>query len=264
MLSPWNPCSRLTLRAAVIALSVFGLLSCSRPPWPSADEAGRDVRDRLNERAELTESATYRIRWEAVGTDPHGIILVDIAYQKPEKFWISAEGPFGLPSFTAVLVGDSFWYVDHQQEVLVCDLIDSLGRYNVPMPEFFSGEWRAIFSGGWGGHETIAGMMLGFLPGTKRNRYELASGGTIWTVDWHHGHRAPKSMLIETLSPDSTVMNVDVRFSSHRDRYPFWEIKRLIVKGLPGGGEHRWYLRRQNYNIAIPERYFRIPTPKGR
>ena len=84
---------RLSLTAALLVM-VIGIVGCSRPPWPAEDGAADHVLHRLRTRKEAINSATYRVRWDAKGTEPHGQFILEIAYQAPGRFRITATGPF--------------------------------------------------------------------------------------------------------------------------------------------------------------------------
>jgi len=212
---------------------------------------GDQVLNRLRARKSAITSATYRVRWDAKGTEPHGQFILEIAYQKPGRFRITATGPFGVPAFTAVVIEDRFWFVDHHNGEFVADSISGLDKYNMPLSTFFSGLWRDLFAGGGGGAEQVTALA----PAKKRNRYEVRRGNSQWLIDWDHGKDAPKRIVVNEETPDGTT-TAETWFGHASDALPYWEIERLELRGFPGGGSHHWKILQQTYNVEIPSRFF--------
>ncbi|HUU45126.1 MAG TPA: hypothetical protein VM118_05275 [Acidobacteriota bacterium] len=247
-----------------VTVLLFIALGCSHPPWPPYDGSGRRVLERLETRSLMTQSATYRVRWRSVGTEPHATFFLDIAYKAPGRFRVTAEGPFGLPAFTAVIVEDSFWFVDHQIDTLIVDQLENLADYQIPMAEFFSGHWRDLFSGGWGPGMTTRTLALGLDPGVKQGEYLTVWKSSRWNVKWSQRRAAPEWIRAETKEEGETVLVAQTWFGQFREEYPFWEMKRIRITGFPGGGEHQWKILRQEYNLTVPDRFFeplRQPAP---
>lgn len=244
-------------RLAATLLAVLVLTGCARPPWPPAVDEGPGVLRRLNTRAEETNFATYRVRWRSIGTEPHAVFFLDIAYRAPDRFRVTAEGPFGIPAFTSVVVADTFWFVDHRSQELTTDLVQNLGDYAIPMADFFAGNWRALFSGGWG---ASASGGLGLRPEKSRGEYTTSRESTRWTIKWHHGREAPRWIRAETQEKGRTVLVAQTWYHRYSDTFPYWEMKSLRVSGFPGGGEHRWKILKQKHPVALPDRLFKPPS----
>jgi outer membrane lipoprotein-sorting protein len=205
----------------------------------------------MRARKSAISSATYRVRWQAQGTEPHSEFILEIAYQKPGRFRISATGPFGVPAFTAVVIEERFWFVDHHNGEYVADSLGGLDQYNMPLSTFFSGLWRDLFSGG--GAE--AGHTDALRASKKRNRYETRRNNAQWLIDWDQGKDAPRHIVVNEETPDGTTI-AETWFSHASDAPPYWEIERLELRGFPGGGRHRWKILQQTYNMDIPSRFF--------
>jgi hypothetical protein len=241
------------------------LAACSHPPWPPYDGAGMRVFDRLEQRSEMTESATYRVQWRSWGSRLHATFYLDIAYKAPDRFRVTADGPFGLPAFTSVIVGDTFWFVDHKAETLIVDQIQNLGSYEIPMADFFSNHWRELFSGGWGAGKTTRTLTLGVHPAEKRGRYETVWQSTRWIINWDHRREAPKWVKADMREEGERVLMTQTWFEHFREEYPFWDMRLIRITGLPEGGEHRWRVLQQEYNPAVPDRFFEpLSQPRRR
>lgn len=249
--------------AAVTLLAVLVLAGCTRPPWPPIDDEGPRVLRRLETRAEETQAATYRVRWRSIGTEPHAVFFLDIAYQAPDRFRVTAEGPFGIPAFTSVVVADTFWFVDHRSEELTTDLVENLGDYAIPMADFFAGTWRALFSGGWGVRPTTGAATLRLRPGKSRGEYKISRESTRWTIKWKHGREVPRWIRAETQDDGRTVLVAETWYHRYSDTFPYWEMESLRISGFPGGGEHRWKILRQKHPASLPDRIFE-PLSKPR
>jgi hypothetical protein len=205
----------------------------------------------MRARKSAITSATYRVRWQAQGTEPHSEFILEIAYQKPGRFRITATGPFGVPAFTAVVIEERFWFVDHHNGEYVADSLSGLDKYNMPLSTFFSGLWRDLFSGGGGGAEQIEALRAA----QKRNRYETRRDNALWSIDWDHGKDAPRHVVVTEETPDGTTI-AETWFGHTSETLPYWEIERLELRGFPGGGRHRWQILQQSYNNDIPARFF--------
>ena len=259
--------SRRATRLRVFGLGLLTITllgGCNHPPWPPIDNSGERILDQLNQRAEETVSATYRVRWRAFGTDPHATFFLDIAYQHPDRFRVTADGPFGIPAFTAVIVDETFWFVDHREKKLVTDQLRNLGDYNIPMADFFSGHWRELFSGGWGPGNSRWIQAMAFIPGNRRNEYETGRGPKGWTVNWNHKKSAPRWLRAEIEEEGRIVLIAQTWFDHYRDEYPYWQLKNIRITGFPGGGEHLWKVLHQEYNLKIPDRLFKPLKPPRR
>ena len=244
----------MALGTAVLAVACAGTsqLDGGRDP-------GRVLAD-LKARAGMVESAAYRVRWRASGTEPHGEFLVDIAYKSPDRFHLSAIGPFDIPAFTAVVVGDSFWFVDHRAGRLVVDQVANLPSYDVPMARFFSTSWRDIFAGGWGGGGTVPELV----PGGNGHEYVGDTPFATWILNWDESHQVPR--FARAVDPDDhRRVLAEVWFDRDGRQFPFWRLKALRVRGETQGGEHRWDILRQKYNTPLPDRLFeRLSEPSRR
>jgi outer membrane lipoprotein-sorting protein len=236
--------------ALVISL-ILVAVGCSGPPWPSAAADGHHVLQRLRARKAEIHSATYHVRWRAKGTEPHAEFILDIAYKAPERFRISATGPFGVPAFTAVVIEEDFWFVDHHNGGFIADELSNLDAYEMPLSSFFSGLWRDLFAGGWGGSEALTSLA----PSAKRDRYTAGTSEGEWMVDWNQGKDAPKRITVSEKTPTGTTV-AEMRFGHMDDALPYWEMEGLELSGFPGGGRHIWKILRQQYNIEIPDRFF--------
>ncbi|MEW5875362.1 MAG: hypothetical protein AB1752_09295 [Candidatus Zixiibacteriota bacterium] len=244
---------RFTLGRWVVLFALTASLSasCTRPPWPSTTTDGRRILDRLEERHRSFTTATYRVRWRAKGTDPHGEFVLDIAYKSPGLFRVSASGPLGLPAFTAVVRGDQFWFVDHPNKQLTVDSVQNLGDYELPLAEFFTGLWRDLFSGGWGGGEGAARLS----PTIRRGWYESADGPNRVMLRWDEKHARPKEIVAQRLG-ETEITTAEILCRGVGSLAPWWELERLQLEGFPGGGTHTWILMSQKYNPEIPDRLF--------
>lgn len=237
--------------ASALTAAAILLAGCTRPPWPTtADDATRVVA-RLNDRKEAITSATYRVRWRARGTEPHGEFVLDIAYKAPARFRVSASGPLGIPAFTAVVIGEEFWFVDHPNQRLTTDSVQNFGDYELPLAEFFTGLWRDLFSGGWGG-ESCARRLH---PSPRRGWYEGGGEDCRIAVRWNEKNGTPSACEVRNRSDGSeTTARIDYRRTGPVP--PGWELTRLRLEGFPGGGAHTWILLSQKYNPDIPDRLF--------
>jgi hypothetical protein len=237
---------------SVVLLIGLAALGCAGGPLLSGDDEAARVLDRLRERRDAIQTATYRVRWRSVGVEPHAEFILEIAYRAPEQYRIVATGPFGLPAFTAVVIGDDFTFVNHRDGRFITDELANLIDYEFPVAEFFEGPWRDLFGGGWGGsHEVDHLTRVG-----ESDRFTAQSEGTDWTIKWNRGKNGPASVAARAENDDG-VLVADVWFDDfHRDRPPFWKLDRLVLRGVADGGEHRWKLLKQDYNIPIPERFF--------
>lgn len=240
---------RLVLIGVLGALSLGG---CASTSALSGDEEAREVLTRLSERRDSIQSAIYRVRWRAVGTEPHAEFILEIAYKAPEQFRIVATGPFGLPAFTAVVLGDDFTFVNHRDGKFITDEIANLIDYEFPVAEFFEGPWRDLFAGGWGGSHEVQTLTREDVS----NRFRARTEDTEWSIQWNRGKRAP-SGLSATVDGGEGTLEADVWFDNFSPKHPpYWQIDRLVLKGMAGKGEHRWKLTRQEYNIEVPDRFF--------
>ncbi|MBD3297852.1 MAG: hypothetical protein GF341_04290 [candidate division Zixibacteria bacterium] len=247
--------NRSTINAIVIAifgLSVVGLMACARPPWPPLVDRSQSMRTRLEMRHSEIESATYRVRWEARGTEPHGQFILRLAYRSPDLFYVSGLGPLDIPAFTGVVRGDEFWFIDHHNDEYVHDQVANLGQYNVPLSAFFTTLWRDLFSGGWGGD----GEQPLRPSNDDRDWYVGSDGVWSWRVEWDADDRAPKRVIVQTAG-EGEPTTADVRCHRFQDEFPYWEMDEIALQGYPGGGQHRWEFRDQKYNVDIPDRFFR-------
>ena len=239
----------LTLMVVLCTLTVMGCAAASRL---GGEEESRIVLARLSERRDSIQSALYRVRWRAVGTEPHAEFILEIAYKAPEQFRIVATGPFGLPAFTAVVLGDDFTFVNHRDGRFITDDVANLIDYEFPVAEFFEGPWRDLFAGGWGGSREV--LSLKRMEGSSR--FVSHADDTDWDIEWNRGKRAP-SRLTARVDGESGALEADVWFDNFRpDDPPYWQLDRLVLKGVVGKGEHRWKIMKQDYNIDVPERFF--------
>lgn len=242
-----------TLRVgSLVALFSLCLSSCTATHTLTGEDESQLVLDRLSERRDSIQSAIYRVRWRAVGTEPHAEFILEIAYKAPEQFRIVATGPFGLPAFTAVVLGDDFTFVNHHDGKFITDDIANLIDYEFPVAEFFEGPWRDLFAGGWGGSHDVQSLRRD----KESNRFAAQGRETNWSITWNRGKRAP-AKLTATAQSESGALEADVWFDGFSpDRTPFWKIDRLVLSGMASKGEHRWKIIRQDYNIDVPERFF--------
>ncbi|MBI5868916.1 MAG: hypothetical protein HZB43_11640 [candidate division Zixibacteria bacterium] len=172
-------------RLAAIALATLALAGCAGPPRPLDEPARRSILSRLQDRKRLITSAVYRVRWQAKGTEPHGEFFLEIAYKAPDLFRVSATGPFGIPAFTGVMVGEKFWFVDHKDGKLTQDDLWNLEKYDMPLSSFFAEYWRDLFAGGWGGTETVIDLQ----PTDDHNVFHAATDHAQWLLRWDGGRR---------------------------------------------------------------------------
>lgn len=248
------PCDRgvfghVRFFAGLLALCAVG---CAGSHALTADEDSRLVLDRLNERRDSIGSAIYRVRWRAVGTEPHAEFILEIAYQAPERFRIVATGPFGIPAFTAVVIGDDFTFVNHHDGRFITDDLAHLIDYDFPVAEFFEGPWRDLFAGGWGGSHEVERLERQ----DQSSRFTGRSANTEWELDWNRGQQGPKKLTARA-EFDTGRLNAQVWFDQFNPgKSPFWELDRLVLEGVDGEGEHRWKILRQDYNVPIPDRFF--------
>lgn len=247
-----EPLRRILCSGSLLALVLLAASGCAGTHPLNGEEESRLVLERLRERRDSIQSAVYRIRWRAVGTEPHAEFILEIAYKAPERFRIVATGPFGIPAFTAVVLGDDFTFINHRDGRYITDEVARLIEYEFPVAEFFEGPWRDLFAGGWGGSHEVESL-------TRRNgsnRFVAQSDDTDWLLEWNRGRHGP-SRLSARVQAEAGDVVADVWFGSHKkDRLPFWELDRLVLKGGGNKGEHRWKLIKQDYNIPVPDRFF--------
>jgi hypothetical protein len=236
---------------------VIYLSGCAGGQALTREAESQAVTQRLNERRDSIQSAVYRVRWRAVGTEPHAEFILEIAYKFPERFRIVATGPFGLPAFTAVVLGDDFTFVNHRDGKFITDDIANLIEYEFPVAEFFEGPWRDLFAGGWGGSHDVVSLSRR----DESNRFFGRSENTDWELQWNRGKRAPKRLSARVVGA-SGLLKAEVWFDEFTPKKsPFWRLDRLVLEGVGGKGEHRWKLLRQDYNVAIPDRFFNPLEP---
>jgi hypothetical protein len=239
---------------ASVSILIFLALSfgCAPTRLLTPDEEGNRVLARLTERRDSIQTALYRVRWRAIGTEPHAEFILEIAYQAPDEFRIVATGPFGLPAFTAVVLGDEFTFVNHHDGKFITDDMANLIQYDFPVAEFFEGPWRDLFAGGWGGSRLVNSLER------KGNSTEFraSTADTAWKLRWNRGANAP-GKVSATVNRDHGQIQADVWFEpADRKEPPFWKIDHLTLKGVKGEGEHSWTILSQRYNEEIPERFF--------
>ncbi|MEW5701138.1 MAG: hypothetical protein AB1792_02790 [Candidatus Zixiibacteriota bacterium] len=238
------------LLSAVLVMLMSIMTGCGASRSLIVPKGGGHVLTRLDVRAQMVQSAAYRVRWRAIGTPPHAEFFLDIAYRAPGRFRIAATGPFDVPAFTAVVLGDDFWFVDHRDGRLVSDRLANLGNYQMPMAEFFSSSWRDLFSGGWGGGDVVGELMT-----SGSEEYSAATTYADWHVRWDRRREAPK--FIRAVDPvDDRRVLAEIWFDRFSDEFPFWLLKELHVRGEEKGGEHRWKIIRQEYNLPLPDKMF--------
>ena len=243
---------RLIPLRAMLVIAAASIAGCAAGHALTGEEEAGVVLSRLIERRDSIQSAIYRVRWRAVGTEPHAEFILEIAYKAPEQYRIVATGPFGLPAFTAVVLGDDFTFVNHRDGRFMTDDIANLIDYEFPVAEFFEGPWRDLFAGGWGGSHEV--QILNRKEGS--NRFTARSEDTDWSIEWNRGRQAP-SRLSAQIDGETGRLQADVWFDGYSpDRPPFWQIDRLVLQGLEGKGEHRWKIIKQDYNILVPGRFF--------
>lgn len=255
-----TPIAYTTLLPRVVILTTLAMLyasGCASTQQYDGEEEAQLVLDRLDERRDSIQSAVYRVRWKAVGTEPHAEFILEIAYRAPEQFRIVATGPFGLPAFTAVVIGDNFTFVNHRDGRFITDDIANLIDYEFPVAEFFEGPWRDLFAGGWGGSQGVE--RLARREGSSE--FTARSADTDWVLDWNRGRRGP-SRLAASVNGDGGTLKADVWFNGHSPKkVPFWKIDRLVLRGMGSKGEHRWSIIKQDYNLPVPDRLFVPLTP---
>lgn len=240
----------------LVSLGIIVGFGCASTQTLSGDEEARLILERLSARRDSIQSAVYRVRWRAVGTEPHAEFILEIAYKAPEQFRIVATGPFGLPAFTAVVIGDDFTFVNHRDGRFITDDIANLIEYEFPVAEFFEGPWRDLFAGGWGGSHQVEELRR-----TGSGTFEGTSENTEWIIDWNRGKAAPERVGARATSNDVDLV-ADVWFGRfNKNKPPFWQLDRLVLKGVDEKGEHRWKLIKQDYNIPIPDRFFEPLSP---
>lgn len=238
--------------AVVTTLALLCGSGCASTHLLGGEEEARLVLDRLNERRDSIQSAIYRVRWKAIGTEPHAEFILEIAYRAPDQFRIVATGPFGLPAFTAVVIGDDFTFVNHRDGRFITDDIANLIDYEFPVAEFFEGPWRDLFAGGWGGSHEVDVLSRR----ESSNQFSARSADTDWELNWDRRRRGP-SRLAARVDGDRGTLQADVWFTGHSPKEPpFWKIDRLVLKGMAGKGEHRWNIIKQDYNLSVPDRFF--------
>jgi len=243
------PISRLGSLMLLAGLCAAG---CAGGHALTGEEESKIVLDRLNERRDSIQSAVYRVRWRAVGTEPHAEFILEIAYKAPGRFRIVATGPFGLPAFTAVVLGDDFTFVNHRDGRFITDDIANLIEYEFPVAEFFEGPWRDLFAGGWGGSHEVETLFRR----EGSTHFSANSNNTEWALDWNRGHKAP-SRLSARVDGGAGNLRADVWFGGYSPhKPPFWRLDRLVLRTKEGQGEHRWKIIKQDYNIPVPDRFF--------
>lgn len=236
----------------LVVLGGICVSSCATTRPLQGDEESRLILTRLSERRDSIQSAIYRVRWRAVGTEPHAEFILEIAYKAPEQFRIVATGPFGLPAFTAVVLGDDFTFVNHRDGRFITDDVANLIDYEFPVAEFFEGPWRDLFAGGWGGSHEVESLTRDGMS----DRFVARTADTDWNITWNRGRRAP-SRLSARVDHDEGGLEADVWFDDFNpDKPPFWQIDRLVLKGMASDGEHRWRIIKQDYNLEVPDRFF--------
>jgi len=234
-----------------IALWLLVLDGCAGAPRPLDELAGQSILSRMQDRKRLITSAAYRVRWQAKGTEPHGEFFLEIAYKAPDRFRVSATGPFGIPAFTGVIQGEKFSFVDHRAGRLVRDDLANLNQYQIPLSSFFADYWRDLFAGGWGGTEVVATLVAS----RTGDAFEGRAGGSHWEIEWNWRRSGPATITLNDSSKGEPLI-CDLRFARYSPVVPFWRLERLEFRGLRGGGEHRWKILKQDYNIDIPDRFF--------
>ena len=234
-----------------MALPVLLLSECAGRQRPLDESASQTILGRLQDRKRLIASAAYRVRWRSKGTEPHGEFFLDVAYKAPDRYRVSATGPFGIPAFTGVIVGYEFWFVDHRDGRLITDDIANLGKYEIPLSSFFADYWRDLFAGGWGGTEVVATLV----PGQKRDTYDGRSGGSLWSIEWDWRKSGPRKITLDQAGQGEPLV-CDLWFGQFTTELPFWRLDRLEFRGFRGGGEHRWKILKQDFNVDIPDRFF--------
>ncbi len=238
-------------RLAAIALAALALAGCAGPPRPLDEPARRAILSRLQDRKRLITSAVYRVRWQAKGTEPHGEFFLEIAYKAPDMFRVSATGPFGIPAFTGVILGEKFWFVDHKDGRLTHDDLWNLENYDIPLSSFFADYWRDLFAGGWGGTETVIDLQ----PTGDHDDFKAASNHAQWLLRWDDGRQAPRKITLD--QPDrKDPLTCNLWFGQYMEAVPFWHLERLEFRDQRTGGIHRWKVLKQQYNIDIPDRLF--------
>jgi len=242
-----------------IALCWLVLDGCAGTPRPLDELAGQSILSRMQDRKRLITSAAYRVRWQARGTEPHGEFFLEIAYKAPDRFRVSATGPFGIPAFTGVILGDKFWFVDHRNGRLIKDDLANLGKYEIPLSSFFADYWRDLFAGGWGGTEVVAALV----PSPKPDVYDGRSGESHWSVAWDWHKAGPRRITLKQPGGKEPLI-CDLLFGQYSAATPFWQLERLEFRGLRTGGEHRWRILKQDYNIDIPDRFFEPLQPPSK
>lgn len=250
--------TRVVFRVAVMATLAGACVSgCSSTQSLDGVDEARLVLDRLNERRDSIQSAIYRVRWKAVGTEPHSEFILEIAYKAPEQFRIVATGPFGLPAFTAVVIGDDFTFINHRDGRFITDDIAHLIEYEFPVAEFFEGPWRDLFAGGWGGSHDVEALV----HREGSNQFSARSSDTDWDVNWNRGKLGPSKLTARVEGTDGDL-TAEVWFNGYSPKkVPFWKIDRLVLKGMEGKGEHRWGIIKQDYNQSVPDRFFLPLSP---
>jgi hypothetical protein len=227
-------------------------MGCAGASKLGGEDESRVVLARLAERRDSIQSAIYRVRWRAVGTEPHAEFILEIAYKAPEQFRIVATGPFGMPAFTSVVLGDDFTFVNHRDGRFITDDIANLIDYEFPVAEFFEGPWRDLFAGGWGGSHEVDALTRK----ENSNRFSARSEETDWVLEWNRKKRAP-SRLTALVDREDGRLKADVWFGDFSPKAPpFWRIDRLVLSGMASKGEHRWKIVKQEYNVDVPDRFF--------
>lgn len=233
-------------------LSVLFLVlsGCAYHPLPEDEDFAQTILTRLQERRDQITSATYRVRWQARGVEPHGDFFLDIAYKSPARYRVSATGPFGIPAFTGVMIDEDFWFVDHTTGRYVADRLENLEKYEIPLSSFFADYWRDIIAGGWGG----TGRVRTLLPTDKKGRYAGRSEKADWTIVWK-SPTGPRKVRLEEKTADGALVT-EIWYKRFQSHLPFWEMDHLQFTGLRRGGMHRWNVLTQSFNLDIPDRFF--------
>lgn len=243
-----------------VGLSLLLLAGCAGPPRPLDEPARRSILSRLQDRKRLITSAVYRVRWQAKGTEPHGEFFLEIAYKAPDRYRVSATGPFGIPAFTAVILGEEFWFLDHKDGKLLHDDLWNLEKYDIPLSSFFADYWRDLFAGGWGPTELVTELT----PTNDRDVFQAATDHAQWTMQWNAGKQSPRKIVLDDPGKGDPL-TCTIWLNRYEKAVPFWHLDRLEFRSHRTGGLHRWKILKQDYGIDIPERLFeplRLPTSR--
>jgi outer membrane lipoprotein-sorting protein len=254
-----RPCLPRLARLIAVTVALAAIAECAGPGRPLLESGSNSILERLQERKRLITSAAYRVRWRAKGTEPHGEFFLEIAYKAPDRFRISATGPFGIPAFTGVILGDKFWFVDHTRGLLTVDDLANLGKYQIPLSSFFSDYWRDLFAGGWGGTEAVTSLV----SSAKHDVYEGQSRLSRWSITWDWRRSAPRRITLT--EPDGQEPLVcDLRFGRFTTTAPYWQLDEVDFRAVRAGWLHRWNILKQDYNIEVPDRFFEPLQPPSK